>query len=64
MKQASGSWASSGSASGCSSAGSPISTVLPSDELDEFNFCKGKKKKHHKCTVNIFKANISCVQNK
>lgn len=41
VKQASGSRTSSGSASGCSpSGGSPISTVLPSDELDAFNFCE------------------------
>ena len=39
VKQASGSRDSSGSASGCSpSAGAPISTVLPSDELVAFNF--------------------------
>lgn len=43
VKQASGSCASSASTSGCSSAGSPISTVLPSeDELEEFSFCEGK----------------------
>lgn len=39
VKQASGSRDSSGSTSGCSpSAGAPISTVLPSDELVAFNF--------------------------
>lgn len=39
VKHASGSSDSSGSASGCSpSAGAPISTVLPSDELVAFNF--------------------------
>lgn len=39
VKQASGSRDSSGSTSGCSpSAGAPISTVLPSDELVAFSF--------------------------
>lgn len=33
VKQASGSRVSSGSTTGCSSAGAPMSTVLPSDEL-------------------------------
>lgn len=41
VKQASGSRDSSGSTSGCSpSAGAPISTVLPSDELVAFSFWK------------------------
>lgn len=39
VKQASGSRDSSGSTSGCSpSAGAPMSTVLPSDELVAFSF--------------------------
>ena len=33
VKQASGSRVSSGSTTGCSSVGAPMSTVLPSDEL-------------------------------